>query len=131
MWMKFFISFQSWNGLSDNFLNILQLITISSRIEEKSSMRKAVHLFESNIERSYVVKSGLKDIVCILELRSVNEWKTKVNVRLPPRISRIIFLTKSLNLFIVVLDCKSQSSMMNQFNVIEICLHLRYVIKFS
>lgn len=122
MRMEVLISLELRNGVGDDVVNILQLIAIRLGIQEDSPMREAVQLSEDDVEGAEIIESLLQDVIGLLEDRSINEGKAKIDVGLPPGKSRIVLLTQGLDLLVVVLDCKGQGSVGNELDVLD-CLH--------
>lgn len=118
MWMEVTISLESRNRIRNDLIDLLQLISFGLWDKEDSSMWEAIHRLKSDLKWCKILQSFLENPIGILELRSINERKAEVDMRLPSLERRIKLLPNSLYLLIIHLNRKSQSSMINQFDVI-------------
>lgn len=122
MGMEVFVSLEGWDSVGDNVVHFLQLIAVCFGVQENRPVLEAVQLPEDDIERPEMVESLLQDMVSLLEDRSVDKGKTKIDVGLPSDKSGIMLLPQGLDLLIVVLDGKGQGCVGDQFDVLD-CLH--------
>lgn len=106
MRMEITISLKSRNRVSNNLIDLLQLISLCLWHKEDCSMREAIHRLKRYLKWCKILQSFLENQISILELRYVNKRKAEVDMWLPSLESRIKLLSNSLYLLIVYLDCK-------------------------
>lgn len=105
--MEISIGFQLRDGISDDIVSILQLISGCFRIDEDCAMGEGVHNSEDDIERGKVVESWLENVEGLREQGCINKGEAEVDVRLPTAKGRVVFDTNGLDLLVVLLDCES------------------------
>lgn len=78
-------------------------------------MREVVHLSEKDVESWKLIESLLKYVKSMLEICLFNEREANIDMRLPPLKGRIVYFPQSLDLFIVLLNSKCESSVIDKF----------------
>jgi hypothetical protein len=106
MWMELPISLQLRDGIRDDIVNILQLISCCFRIDEDCPVGEGVHDPEDDVKRGKMVESFLENVEGLREQGCIDEGEAEVDVGLPTTKSRVVLDTNGLDLFVVLLYCE-------------------------
>ena len=106
--MEFLVCLQLRDGIGDNIVNILELISVCFGVQEDCSVREGIQGSEDDVEGREMVESCLQDVKGLWEEGSVYEREAEIYVGLPANESWIVLLTNRLNLLIAVLHCEGQ-----------------------
>jgi hypothetical protein len=117
--MEFLVCLQLRDGISDNVVNILELISVCFRVQEDCSVWEGIQGSEDDVEGREIVEACLQDVKGLWEEGSVYEREAEIDVGLPANESWIVLLSNRLNLLIAVFHCEGQGCVVEQLWVFD------------